>query len=209
MMAMMGSISVAMAEGTLGMSPFTILPGEEKTVAVNLNQDGDILSLQADIALPDGLSLVKWQTNAERIDRDAHAVTLTRQTDGQYRLTVFPKTLNPIFGNDGALVELTLKADASFTHKGTMDFSNIHLVSTDNSRFDQDNFSVLASSAPTSRQSPSPPTSHTPSVSSSTTVCPSMASRVASNSPKVLPWHRSRTDSTTSSMANACRRTLP
>lgn len=145
MMAMMGSISVAMAEGTLGMSPFTILPGEEKTVAVNLTQDGDILSLQADIALPDGLSLVKWQTNAERIDRDAHAVTLTRQTDGQYRLTVFPKTLNPIFGNDGALVELTLKADASFTHKGTMDFSNIHLVNTDNSRFDQDNFSVLAS----------------------------------------------------------------
>ena len=145
MMAMMGSISVAMAEGTLGMSPFTILPGEEKTVAVNLTQDGDILSLQADIALPDGLSLVKWQTNAERIDRDAHAVTLTRQTDGQYRLTVFPKTLNPIFGNDGALVELTLKADASFTHKGTMDFSNIHLVNTNNSRFDQDNFSVLAS----------------------------------------------------------------
>ena len=145
MMAMMGSISVAMAEGTLGMSPFTILPGEEKTVAVNLNQDGDILSLQADFALPNGLSLVKWQTNADRIDRDAHAVTLTRQTDGQYRLTVFPKTLNPIFGNDGALVELTLKADASFTHKGTMDFSNIHLVSTDNSRFDQDNFSVLAS----------------------------------------------------------------
>ena len=145
MMAMMGSISVAMAEGTLGMSPFTILPGEEKTVAVNLNQDGDILSLQADIALPDGLSLVKWQTNAERIDRDAHAVTLTKQTEGQYRLTVFPKTLNPIFGNDGALVELTLKADASFTHKGTMDFSNIHLVNTNNSRFDQDNFSVLAS----------------------------------------------------------------
>ena len=145
MMAMMGSISVAMAEGTLGMSPFTILPGEEKTVAVNLTQDGDILSLQADIALPNGLSLVKWQTNAERIDRDAHAVTLTRQTDGQYRLTVFPKTLNPIFGNDGALVELTLKADASFTHKGTMDFSNIHLVNTNNSRFDQDNFSVLAS----------------------------------------------------------------
>lgn len=106
MMAMMGSISVAMAEGTLGMSPFTILPGEEKTVAVNLTQDGDILSLQADIALPDGLSLVKWQTNAERIDRDAHAVTLTRQTEGQYRLTVFPKTLNPIFGNDGALVNL-------------------------------------------------------------------------------------------------------
>ena len=145
MMAMMGSISVAMAEGTLGMSPFTILPGEEKTVAVNLNQDGDILSLQADFALPNGLSLVKWQTNAERIDRDAHAVTLTKQADGSYRLTVFPKTLNPIFGNDGALVELTLKADADFTHKGTMDFSNIHLVSTDNNRYDQDNFSVLAS----------------------------------------------------------------
>ena len=145
MMAMMGSISVAMAEGTLGMSPFTILPGEEKTVAVNLNQDGDILSLQADFALPNGLSLVKWQTNADRIDRDAHAVTLTKQTEGQYRLTVFPKTLNPIFGNDGALVELTLKADPSFTHKGTMDFSNIHLVNTNNSRFDQDNFSVLAS----------------------------------------------------------------
>ena len=55
----LSSVSAFAGENTLKIADFTILAGQEKELAIELNNEDIITSLQFDIALPQGLTYVE------------------------------------------------------------------------------------------------------------------------------------------------------
>lgn len=144
--AVLAGVSSIMAESRFSVSDIIMKPGEEKVVAVNFENTDDISSLQVDFTLPEGLSLVTFKNNEERIERGVHIsyVDLQQGTTNKYRITVFANYNDPIPG-EGALVYLTLKAGDGFVRPGNIVFDNAHLSDPDANRIDPADFSVTVS----------------------------------------------------------------
>lgn len=91
----LSSVSAFAGENTLKIADFTILAGQEKELAIELNNEDIITSLQFDIALPQGLTYVEGSVAkvADRITRGSHSVKVVPQKkDGKivdYRFGIF------------------------------------------------------------------------------------------------------------------------
>lgn len=119
------SITNAFADNKLSIDNFSIKPSDTKVVAVNLDNSDDMTSLQMDIQLPSGLTCTAVALNPDRLDRSEQTITLTPQaTAGLYRVGIFTTNQTNFVGNSGALVSLTIKADADFKDKGTVTILN-------------------------------------------------------------------------------------
>ena len=140
LLAMAGSASVAMADGKISMDAFSLAPGQTVTVAVNLEQTGDIYGLQANVALPNGLKLVDAKADEVRVEDKVHTFQYKQNGDG-YIFLITPDKSRAIYGNSGMLFELTLEADGSFAG-GDIQFSNVVLSNTSAEKTVQDDFSV-------------------------------------------------------------------
>ena len=140
LLAMAGSASVAMADGKISMDAFSLAPGQTVTVAVNLEQTGDIYGLQANVALPNGLKLVDAKADEMRVEDKVHTFQYKQNGDG-YIFLITPDKSRAIYGNSGMLFELTLEADGSFAG-GDIQFSNVVLSNTSAEKTVQDDFSV-------------------------------------------------------------------
>ena len=112
-LAMAGSVSVAMADGKISMDGFSLNPGETITVPVNLEQDGDVVNLQASIVLPEGLTLVDSKQNEDRVTPGYHNF-LTTKSGNTHNFFILSTNFDPIYGNEGMLFELTLVADSRY-----------------------------------------------------------------------------------------------
>lgn len=119
----LSSVSAFAGENTLKIADFTILAGQEKELAIELNNEDIITSLQFDIALPQGLTYVEGSVAkvADRITRGSHSVKVVPQKkDGKivdYRFGIFStgvddetKAQSSISEHSGAILTIKVKA---------------------------------------------------------------------------------------------------
>lgn len=122
-----GSFACALADNKVTIESFNIKPGEEKTVAVCLDNSDRITALQMDITLPDGIVYVANSLTRDevRLDRDYHSLFMSTLSDGNLRLLIVPSDTVSIFGDSGAVAYFKVKAENSFVKAGKIDFANI------------------------------------------------------------------------------------
>ena len=122
-----GSFACALADNKVTIESFNVKPGEEKTVAVCLDNSDRITALQMDIALPDGIVYVANSLTRDevRLDRDYHSLFMSTLSDGNLRLLIVPSDTVSIFGDSGAVAYFKVKAENSFVKAGEIDFTNI------------------------------------------------------------------------------------
>lgn len=122
-----GSFACALADNKVTIESFNIKPGEEKTVAVCLDNSDRITALQMDITLPDGIVYVANSLTRDevRLDRDYHSLFMSTLSDGNLRLLIVPSDNVSIFGDSGAVAYFKVKAENSFVKAGKIDFTNI------------------------------------------------------------------------------------
>ena len=132
---MVASLSAA-AVDTFYINDFSINPGETKQVEINLNNDSVYTALQADIYLPEGLTIEQEDGDylfelTDRKGRD-HTISSTMLSSGAIRILIASQTLKTFSGNNGALVTFNIIADNSFSGSKTIQMKNI--IATDNAR---------------------------------------------------------------------------
>ena len=117
----------AQAENKVTIDDFNIKPGEEKTIAVYLDNDDAISALQLDIELPQGLYYVSNSVtrNEERIDRDTHSLYMKMLPTGNLRLLIAPSGVSPIAGHEGAVAYFTVEASSNFVREGEIALTDI------------------------------------------------------------------------------------
>lgn len=106
----------ASADNRLSIEDFTITPGEEKELAVVLENADPVSSIQFDMTLPVGLEVTKVTKNADRLK--SHNAGMRKQTNGDVRVVVLTTATvleNTAFkGNEGAILTLKVKANSTF-----------------------------------------------------------------------------------------------
>lgn len=132
---MVASLSAA-AVDTFYINDFSINPGETKQVEINLNNDSVYTALQADIYLPEGLTIEQEDGDylfelTDRKGRD-HTISSTLLSSGAIRILIASQTLKTFSGNNGALVTFKIIADNSFSGSKAIQMKNI--IATDNAR---------------------------------------------------------------------------
>ena len=126
----------AAALDRLYINDFTISPGETKTVEIMLDNDSSYTNLQADIYLPQGLTIE--QTDGDYLflltsrKGSDHAVASTTLSSGAVRLLITSPGLHIFSGNSGALVTFNITASDTFTGSATIEMRNI--LATDQER---------------------------------------------------------------------------
>ena len=137
-----GSAKTRKAEGQSGtdklyIEDFEIEPGEEKEVNILLNNpDAEYRDLQFDLYLPEGITVVQDEDEEFMVDKGdrctkKHTIGFS-YTDGHYVCMLYSTAKNPLTGNSGDILSITLKADenvATGAQKGY--FRNVSLSKTD------------------------------------------------------------------------------
>ncbi len=115
---------VAVAQNKLYIEDFSIVPGQETTVNLVLENTDNISSLQFDIDFPEGLEFVPGseERNTERITRTSHTLTVSQYdqyNEQSKRFTIFAKGVDTlktaIKGHSGVILSFQVEADESFT----------------------------------------------------------------------------------------------
>ena len=132
---MVASLSAA-AVDTFYINDFTINPGETKLIEINLDNDSVYTALQADIYLPEGLTIEQEDGDylfdlTDRKGRD-HTIANTMLSSGAIRILIASQTLKTFKNNSGALVTFNIIADNSFSGSKTIEMKNI--IATDDAR---------------------------------------------------------------------------
>ena len=100
------------ADDQLTASNVSMYPGDSKEVSVVLTNDETYVGFQFDLYLPDGLTVESFSGNSNRLP-EGTTPQMAQQSDGSYRFVVAALGGNPIAGNDGPVLTLTVKAGDS------------------------------------------------------------------------------------------------
>ena len=122
------SVATAFADNELTIENIILKPGETKVVPVILNNSDPISSLQMDITLPEGVYIESDGVlrNEDRLFREEHTVSINYINNfKQQRITILTINGNPIQGNSGELIYLTLKSNSLFVKSGKLEVTNI------------------------------------------------------------------------------------
>ena len=133
------------ATDLLRMEDFTITPGETMQVSLLLENETPMTAFQADMYLPDGLTMDR-QTVA-LTDRKAtdHNIATCVQPDGSVRFMSYSMSVSPYSGNSGALVTFQLTADETLNGPVVIMMRNVLLTSTSGWETEQDETSCTVS----------------------------------------------------------------
>ena len=125
----MVAVLSASANDTFYINDFTINPGETKEIEINLDNDTVYTALQADIYLPEGLTIEQEDGDylfdlTDRKGRN-HTISSTLLSSGAIRILIASQTLKTFSGNSGALVVFNIIADNSFSGSKTIELKNV------------------------------------------------------------------------------------
>ena len=148
LMAMLFAVaSSAFADDKLYFADFEIEPGEELDVEVLLdNPDAEYRDLQFDLYLPEGITVVQDEDEEFMVDKGSrctkkHTIGFS-YTDGHYVCMLYSTAKNPLTGNSGDILTITLKADDNVEPGAkTGSFRNVSLSKTDATGPTYDEFS--------------------------------------------------------------------
>ncbi len=140
------------AEGLSGMDKlyfedFEIEPGEEKEVNILLNNpNAEYRDIQFDLYLPEGITVVQDEDDEFLVDTGSRCTkkhtTGFSYRDGHYVCMLYSTAKNPLTGNSGDILTITLKADEGVTPGAkTGSFRNVSLSKTDATGPTYDEFS--------------------------------------------------------------------
>ena len=106
------------AKDVFYIQPFNIVPGDTKTISLNLDNANGYRGFQTDIVLPEGLSIVKQTNNSLAISptsrASSFALSFNEIGDRTTRLLCYSAQYETISGNSGALVNIQVKASSDF-----------------------------------------------------------------------------------------------
>ena len=125
----------AQAQDRLYIADFAINAGETKQVEIMLDNAVAYTALQADIYLPEGLTIE--QEDGEYLfdltDRKArnHTISSSGLASGAVRILIASQTLKEISGNSGALVTFNIIADASFSGTKAIELKGVVATEAD------------------------------------------------------------------------------
>ena len=111
-----------------------IRTGETNTASIKLQNTTDgLVGFQMDITLPDGVSIIEKDCRlSNRVADTEQKLQIGKLSDNTYRLTATSLALQSLTGNNGELINLTLKA-TELSDGGKVNIKNIRMV-TDNSK---------------------------------------------------------------------------
>ncbi len=134
-LCLMATLS-ATALDQLYINDFSIAPGETQNVEVMLDNDSAYTALQADIYLPEGLTIehdngdyVFSLTNRKGND---HTLACAVLSSGAIRLYITSQSLSTFDGNSGALITFNITASHTLSGSKTIEMKNI--MATDEDR---------------------------------------------------------------------------
>jgi hypothetical protein len=145
------------SNASLSIEPFNIKVGEEKEIFIDLsNPDDEITMVQFDLSLPKGLSLKKQGGDyvydiAGRTTSRNHSIDANAIGDIIRFILISSKNI-ALSGNSGAIIKMTLVADASF-NGGDIVLNNIVLARPDETQIKPDK---VVYSVPSPGPSPDP-----------------------------------------------------
>lgn len=113
----------------LHVADFTLNRGEEKTIAVEISNTVDFSAFQMNMHLPCGVSLKKAALTSRATE--GHTVMYNEIEPGNIAMIAFAASTDNFYGNDGAVLMLTLKADNNFCGDGAIEFTGIKLAESD------------------------------------------------------------------------------
>ena len=126
-MVMLVSAFTALADNTLSVGTALVPQGRSGSFNINLSNTDTFLAYQMDLTLPEGITFV----SAAKGNRYAEDHSLGVATHGKTTtLTILSGTNQAITGNEGALLTITIEADASIEAGKRLEaeLSNIELV---------------------------------------------------------------------------------
>lgn len=112
----------------LHLDDLAIMPGEQRTITVKLDNAGTYSALQCDVTLPQGLTLVGGVTaNAQGHTSESRAID-----DVTTRTLVYSMSKNCFESEDDAVITFIVSADAALAAEAQITLSNIVLSGDDN-----------------------------------------------------------------------------
>jgi len=108
------------AKDTFYIAPVNVVPGESKTITLNLDNSQVFRGFQTDIELPDGLKIASKSNGNFDIsltDRgsSSFSVSSNLMSDGSVRILGYSTQGESIKGNQGALVRISVRASSDFS----------------------------------------------------------------------------------------------
>ena len=123
------AVFTATAQDRFFIEDFSINPGETKLVEMMLDNTVEYTALQADIYLPEGLTIEQEDDEYlfDLTDRKArnHTISSTMLSNGAIRILIASQTVKVFSGNSGALVTFNIIADQSFSGQQTIQIRNV------------------------------------------------------------------------------------
>ena len=117
----------------LTISDFIMSPGDTKAVGVALTNQDTYVGFQFDLYLPDGFTVESFTATNYRIP-EGTTPQMAQQSDGSYRFVAASLERNPIMGNSGTVLMITVKAaDNIATNAYTGYLRNIKISKADGS----------------------------------------------------------------------------
>ena len=109
---------------------FLVLPGEVKQVEILLENEAQYTAFQADLYLPDGITLMP--NSVELTNRKAanHSIATSQQSDGAIRMMSYSMNLSPYSGSSGTLVTFNVKMDQAINIPAAIVLKNILFTTT-------------------------------------------------------------------------------
>ena len=119
------------AEDQITIGDFSLYSGDTKAVSVMLTNEDSYVGFQFDLYLPDGITVESFSANSSRFP-EGTTPQMSQQSDGSYRFVAAALERNPIVGNEGAILTLTIKAADSIVAKDYTGYlRNIKISKTD------------------------------------------------------------------------------
>ena len=108
------------AKDTFYIEPMNVVPGESKTITLNLDNSQVFRGFQTDIELPEGLKIASKSNGNFDIsltDRgsSSFSVSSNLMSDGSVRILGYSTQGESIKGNQGALVRISVRASSDFS----------------------------------------------------------------------------------------------
>ena len=108
------------AKDTFYIAPVNVVPGESKTITLNLDNSQVFRGFQTDIELPEGLKIASKSNGNFDIsltDRgsSSFSVSSNLMSDGSVRILGYSTQGESIKGNQGALVRISVRASSDFS----------------------------------------------------------------------------------------------
>ena len=137
---------VSKAKDAFYIQPFNIVPGDTKTISLNLDNENVYRGFQTDIVLPEGLSIVKNANNSLAISLTHRASSFGLSSnevgDRTLRLLGYSAQYETISGDNGALVNIQVKASSDFKG-GYVQLKNTIFSNENNQDVSMDDSQVL------------------------------------------------------------------